>query len=183
MSVQDRENWIRRGCPFRLMQPACDLRDVLRSYGYTVYDIGDRRHLEAEPPQDHTPYSRTGYPDPAQYGIGYAIDIMPPGASGLPSLQQLGAQLFADRCKVVAGISWLKYMNWEPERDGGGPCYHDSWQPNHARRDSSDRGHIHLSGLTGLETSTTGAGYDPVARLREHARQLAPSGRSGGRMH
>lgn len=167
MSEARRLAWIADGSPFQLMRPARDLRDVLRRYGYTVYALGDKRHLEHEPPEDHTPYSATGYPGTAQYGVGYAVDIMPPPAgSGLPSLQRLGAQLLADRKSGVAGIKWLKYMNWEPEADWSGPCYQERWMPTYARRSSSDRGHIHLSGLTGFETSMVGAGYDPVARIR-----------------
>lgn len=167
VGAQRRLAWINRGSPFRLMTPLAQLRDRLRKYGYTVYDIGNRQHLEHDPPEDHTPYSATGYPGEAQYGVGYAIDIMPPPAgSGLPSLQQLGAQLLADREDGVADVEWLKYMNWEPEGNNTGPCYHESWQPTYARRSSTDRGHIHLSGLTGFETSTIAAGYDPVARIK-----------------
>lgn len=166
MSTQDYLTWISRGSPFRLMTPAADLRDLLRRAGYVVYDIGNEAHLEAEPPEDHTPYSETGWPRAAQYGTGYAIDIMPPDDPDLPSLQQLGAQLLADRNEGVPGIGWLKYMNWEPEGDDRGPCWHESWQPGYARRRSDDRGHIHLSGLTGYETSVIGRGYDPLARIR-----------------
>ncbi|MFI6332908.1 hypothetical protein ACIBBG_31955 [Micromonospora chersina] len=167
VGAQRRLNWINDGSPFRLMTPAADLRDTLRRHGYTVYDIGNRDHLEADPPEDHTPYSATGYPGTAKYGVGYAIDIMPPKAgSGLPSLQQLGAQLLADRKAGVAGIRWLKYMNWEPQEDNGGPCYKEAWRPTYKRTTSTDRGHIHLSGLTGYENSTIAAGYDPVARIR-----------------
>ncbi|MET9303191.1 hypothetical protein ABZX66_28110 [Micromonospora aurantiaca] len=174
VGAKRRLNWIADGSPFRLMTPARDLRDILRGHGYTVYDIGNRSHLEADPPEDHTPFSATGFPGKAKYGVGYALDVMPPkdgqrskvDGLPLPSLQQLGAQLLADRKAGVAGIKWLKYMNWEPERNNGGPCYHESWQPSYARRSSTDRGHIHLSGLTGYETSTIGAGYDPVARIR-----------------
>lgn len=165
MSKQDWLDWVARGSPFRLMRPAADLRDRLRAYGYTVYDIGDRAHLEREPPEDHTPYSATGWPGEAEYGVGYAIDIMPPATAGLPSLQKLGAQILADRATGDAQIRWLKYMNWEPQRNNGGPCYHESWQPDHSRRSSTDRGHIHLSGLTGYEDSTIGREYDPVARV------------------
>jgi hypothetical protein len=187
MAVSDRLRWETAGKPFRLMQPAKDLRDVLRRHGYTVYDIGNESHLEHEPPEDHTPYSETGYPGRATYGVGYAVDIMPPPAGArskvdglpLPTLQKLGAQLVADRNGGVAGIRWLKYINWEPEHDGGGPCYQDSWKPTYARRSSSDRGHIHLSALTGYDSSTIGAGYDPVTRIRggddmtpEQAKQL-----------
>ncbi|MFI2650213.1 hypothetical protein [Micromonospora fulviviridis] len=174
VGAQRRLNWIKDGSPFRLMTPAAELRDTLRRHGYTVYDIGNRDHLEHDPPEDHTPYSATGYPGTAKYGTGYAEDIMPPAPGQrskvdglpLPTLQQLGAQLLADRKAGVAGIRWLKYMNWEPSGDNRGPCYHESWQPAYARRASTDRGHIHLSGLTGYETSTIAAGYDPVARIR-----------------
>lgn len=166
--------WIDRGRPFRLMTPAADLRDRLRAHGYTVYDIGNEDHMTHDPAEDHTPYSETSYPGRSVYGVGYAIDIMPPkrgqvsklDGKPLPSLQQLGAQLVADRRAGVPGIKWLKYINWEPEQDNGGPCYHDSWQPNFARRSSSDRGHIHCSGLTGFESSTVARGYDPVQRIR-----------------
>ena len=174
MGRQRRLNWIADGRPFRLMTPAAALRDVLRGHGYTVYDIGNEDHLEHDPPEDHTPYSATGFPGDATYGVGYAEDIMPPRPGQLskvdglplPSLQQLGAQLLADRKAGEPGIRWLKYMNWEPERDNSGPCYHESWEPTYARRSSGDRGHIHLSGLTGFESSTIAAGYDPVARIR-----------------
>jgi len=156
------------------MTPAQALKTKLRAHGYTVYDIGNEAHLVHEPPEDHTPYSETTYPGKSVYGVGYAIDVMPPAKGArskidglpLPSLQQLGAQMLADRKAGVPGIKWLKYMNWEPERNNGGPCYQDSWKPNYARRTSSDRGHIHMSGLTGYENSTIGAGYDPVTRIR-----------------
>ncbi|MEQ4301600.1 hypothetical protein ABNF97_09435 [Plantactinospora sp. B6F1] len=174
MGRQDRLTWISRGSPFTLMRPAKALRDKLRAHGYTVYDIGNRQHLEHEPPEDHTPYSETGWPGKARYGVGYAIDIMPPKAGArskltgrpLPSLQQLGARMVADRKANLPGIRWLKYQNWEPERNNGGPCYQDSWKPNYRRRASGDRGHIHMSGVTGYETSSIGDGYDPVARIQ-----------------
>jgi hypothetical protein len=157
------DRWVAAGEPFILAKPLATLRDLLRGYGYTVYDKGDDRHLHADPPEDHTPYSATGWPATSPFGWGFAIDIMPPTKAGLPSLAQLGAQLVADRKAGLAGVAWLKYINWEP---GDGSCYHDSWQPTFARRDSSDRGHIHLSGRTDYQTSTAAVGYDPVARVR-----------------
>lgn len=157
--------WIADGSPFTLVRPLRHLRDLLRGYGYTVYDRGNRDHMLHDPPEDHTPYSATGWPNAARYGYGYAVDVMPPAAgSGLPSLQQLGRQLYADR--AAGDIKWLKYMNWEPEGNYSGSCYHDSWQPDHVRRSSSDRGHIHVSARTGYEESTAGDGYDPVAAIR-----------------
>lgn len=166
MSEEQYRRWVADGSPWRVARPIGDLVGLLRRYGYTVYTLGNREHLLHEPPEDHTPYSATGYPARARYGVVYACDIMPPPAgSGLPSLARLGAQLVADRRAGVAGVRWLKYINWEPEGNYTGPCYHDSWQPTFARRASSDRGHIHLSGLTGYEDTDTGE-YDPVARIR-----------------
>jgi hypothetical protein len=147
--------------------PIAVLRARLRGHGYTVYDYPDVRHQKATPPEDHTAYSSTGWPQPATFGIGYAIDIMPPAAgSGLPTLAQLGAQIYTDRQAGLPGIGWLKYMNWEP---GDGSCHHDAWQPTHTRRDSTDRGHIHLSGRTDYTDSDTAGDYDPVTRAVEAA--------------
>lgn len=167
------QSWQAAGQPFALIRPLVDLRNVLVAHGYTVYGIGNQDHLLSDPAEDHTPYSQTGWPHPASWGRGYALDIMPPApgqksqitGKPLPSLQALGAQLVRDRKAGVAGISHLKYINWETERNNGGPCYQDSWMPNHARRTSGDRGHIHISSRTDMNDSTIGAGYDPVARI------------------
>jgi len=190
MSEQDRLNWISRGSPYVLMRPLARLRDRLRAHGYTVYDIGNRAHLEHEPPEDHTPYSETGWPGDARYGVGYAIDIMPPAAGAkskltgktLPTLQVLGAQMVKDRNAAVLGIAWLKYQNWEPERNNGGPCYKDAWRPTYRRTSSTDRGHIHQSGATGYETSSIGDDYDPVARVYGEDDEMALSDRDAERL-
>jgi hypothetical protein len=132
-----------------------------------VYDIGDTRHLDHIPPEDHTPYSETGWPGTTPYGWVTAIDIMPPPTKALPSLQQLGRQIHDDRIADVAGVSWLKYMNWGPDNDRS--AIHCQWQPNHVQRGSSDVGHIHLSSRSDATQSTVGDNYDPVARLRGEA--------------
>lgn len=143
--------------------------DLLGRHGYTVYYLGsdDERHLKAARPEDHCPFSTTGYPTPHPYPFVAAVDIMPPKAgSGLPSLQRLGARLIADRNAGVPGISWMKYINHEPDRDDGGRCFHDSWQPAYRRVDSRDRGHLHISAYSTVATSPVATGYDPVARIR-----------------
>lgn len=156
--------WLAAGKPFKLAAPLVALRNLLRRYGYTVYDIGNERHQKAEPPEDHMPYSATGWPVASPRWWGFALDVMPPPAgSGLPTLAQLGRQIHNDRRNGVAGLAFLKYMNWEP---GDGNCWHDSWQPAYARRSSSDRGHIHLSGRSDQYLTNTLGDYDPVARFR-----------------
>lgn len=164
--------WKADGSPWKLAKPIDELTNVLRKYGYTVYTIGNTSHLtkracsscpQGSGAEDHTPYSHTGWPVANHYPYVCACDIMAPSASSkLPSLAQLGAQLHVDR--QAGRVSWLKYMNWEPSGSGG-PCYHDSWQPNYTRRTSTDRGHIHISVRSdAINTSTNG--YDPVARVR-----------------
>lgn len=171
MATQAYWNWVSAGRPWKIAAPVKQLGDRLRGYGYTVYYLGadDRSHLQANTPEDHCPFSFTGWPVAHPYPYVTALDIMPPPAgSGLPSLQQLGAQIVADRNAGVPGTEWLKYLNWEPDADWSGRCWHDSWQPSFARRDSSDRGHIHGSGRSDKVTDP-GPVYDPVARIRNPA--------------
>lgn len=156
-------NWASAGRPVSgLARPMARLRDRLRGYGYTVYDIGNDDHLTADFPEDHTPFSASGWPVPTPPWWLFAIDVMPPGP-GLPSLAQLAAQIRRDKMAGDPAAAWLKYMNWEP---GDGTCWHDSWQPGYTRSASSDRGHIHISGRSDMANYTGGDAYDPVARIR-----------------
>lgn len=166
MAVTTFSGWVADGRPWDPAFPVDDLAICLRGYGYTVYVLGNQDHATAQPPQDHMPYSHTPWPGRQPYPYVLALDIMPPPAGKkLPSLAKLGAQLYKDKQAGVPGVLWIKYMNWEPSGSSG-PCYHDSWQPNHARTRSTDRGHIHISGRTDFVTSHAAAGYDPIARIR-----------------
>lgn len=171
------EDWVADGKPVSFARPIARVRDRLRAHGYTVYDLGNQAHLTHDPPEDHTPFSATGWPVASRYPYVHAIDIMPPAAGALskidhmplPTLAELGAQLHDDRAAGHAGATWIKYMNWEPEGNYTGPCYHCSWMPDHARRDSSDRGHIHVSCCSDAVTWTSADDYDPVQRIREES--------------
>lgn len=167
--------WDRAGRPWRVARPIKAVGDRLRAHGYTTYYLGsdDEAHLQAETPEDHAPFSATGWPGRHPYPVVNALDVMPPNPGQkskltgklLPSLQQLGAQLIADRKANHPGAAWLKYINWEPEGDYEGPCWHESWQPNHRRTASGDRGHIHGSGRTDTVDSSASDDYDLVARV------------------
>jgi peptidoglycan hydrolase-like protein with peptidoglycan-binding domain len=160
-------NWRGAGSPWHLAQPVADLAAVLRRYGYKVGTIGNDAHLGDDTPEDHTPFSGTGWPAANPYPWVHAADIMSPRAgSGLPSLAQLGAQILLDRNNAaVREIGWLKYMNWTTS---AGRCVHDSWKPRYARTSSGDVGHIHLSART--DWTHAHSAYDPVARIRGKAR-------------
>lgn len=155
-------SWTRDGKPYTLCRPAADLKATFERHGYTVYHYPDPRHLNAIPPEDHTPFSATGWPGTSPYGWGMADDIMPHPDPQMPTMAQLGAKILADKRAGVAGLSWLKYMNWT---DGNGACWNESWTPTYRRSGSSDRGHIHMSCRSDFYRSTLAAGYDPVAAL------------------
>jgi hypothetical protein len=155
--------WKADGEPYRDCQPTADSAAIGRGHGYTVYTRGDDRHMRAEPPQDHTAFSATGYPRKSAYGVGHAEDWMPPPAgSHLPTLAQLGAQIVKDKNAGYPGTESIKYINWTDEN---GDCWQDSWEPDHKRERSSDRGHNHISRRSDMDTAHTD--YDPVARVLE----------------
>lgn len=170
MATTAYRNWDRTGRPWKVAAPMQAIGSRLRAYGYVVYFLGadDSSHLQANTPEDHCPFSYTGWPIAHPYPYVTAFDVMPPKTgSGLPTLQQLGAQMVADRNAGHPGLAWLKYMNWETQRDWSGPCYQDSWKPGYSRKASNDRGHIHASGRSDMVTvAGAAATYDPVARIR-----------------
>jgi hypothetical protein len=172
VASQAYRDWLADGEPWKFAAPIRDVGDRLREHGYTVYYQGNNDHLKKAVPEDHTPFSATGWPGKSPYPYCMAMDIMPPSAGqkskitgkALPSLQVLGAQLVKDRKAGVDGADFVKYINWEPSMNNGGPCFQDSWKPDYARRDSSDRGHIHVSARSDVHLSTKSRGYDLVAR-------------------
>lgn len=175
MTSKQHALWISRGRPWQVALPVATLGGLLMRYGYTVYFLGDTRHLDHIPPEDHTPYSETGWPIATEYGWVTACDIMPPTdaqrRAGLPSLQALGAQLFRDKQADDRGVKWIKYMNWGPVSDSS--AVHDQWQPGHQRSSSGDTGHIHLSDRSDMIHYAGAAGYDPIARLRGEDNDMA----------
>lgn len=178
MTSRQHRQWDEYGRPEQVARPVAELATVLRRYGYTVGVIGNSAHLDADPPEDHTPYSETGWPIPSPYGWIHAMDVMRPDhGSSLPTLTELGQQLHDDRQEGEPGARWIKYLNWEPA-GAAGQCVHDSWQPVYARRPSTDRGHLHISCRSDCTTSPLADGYDPVAAIdsrkanQEHVRRL-----------
>lgn len=154
MTVTNYQQWVNDGSPFMLAAPVACLVHILDAHGYTVGTIGNKAHLQAAVPEDHTPYSHTPWPGSQPYPNVMALDIMPGGSVDLATL---GSQIYQDKMADIPGVRFIKYMNWT---DKNGNCWHDSWEPNHSRRASTDTGHIHISVRTDyVHTPTT---YDPV---------------------
>ena len=153
--------WIAAGQPYTPARPISDFVNVLRGKGFTVFHKGDTSHMTAVPPEDHTPFSATGWPIPSTRWIGHALDIMPTGAP-VP-LPDFARQIIRDKDSHVHGTGWIKYMNWTDETN---VCRHESWQNSTGTRVTTlsiDKGHIHISARSDMDNSTevSDSGYYP----------------------
>jgi hypothetical protein len=157
MTVTNYDQWVKDGSPWHPAKPVLDFAAILRGHGFTVYEIGAvDTHLDIPTPEDHAPFSHTPWPGAQPYPAVLALDIMPGGDM---DWRDLGAKIVADKKAGAHGTDAIKYINWT---DRAGNCWHDSWEPNHAQRPSSDRGHIHVSFRTDFVVSSVMSGYDPI---------------------
>lgn len=174
MASQAYRDWLNAGKPYALIDPAEALRAAIAGHGITVWHYPNLSHLTAEPPEDHTPFSATGWPGSNARWKARGLDIMPrEDARGnvTPAARKENAdiarQLIRDRDAGHPGVMWIKFLNWTDEK---GTCRQERWmdlQRPLARttRSSSDAGHIHVSGRSDADTDKRAAGYDPVARM------------------
>lgn len=158
MSAHD--DWKAAGRPYVLARPCKDLKTLLKAAGYVVYDYPDDRHQLADPPQDHTPYSATGWPIASARWVGHAIDVMPSG--NLLPLPVLARRIIAARDARRPGTEWIKYLNWTDEQ---GRCHHESWKSGiRVTSGSDDKGHLHISARSDYDASDTvsRSGWNPL---------------------
>ncbi|MFF5228457.1 hypothetical protein [Dactylosporangium sp. NPDC000521] len=170
MASQGYRDWIRAGRPYTLIRPARAVQATLLARGITVWDFPDESHQKAELPEDHTPYSATGWPGPNARWKARGLDIMPRSDSKAHRKENadIARQMIRDRDAGVPGAMWIKYINWTDE---DGVCRQERWMSSsnplqRTTRSSSDRGHVHVSGRSDADNDTRADGYDPVARMR-----------------
>ncbi len=142
------------------MRPANALKAILKGHGLTVYDYPDDSHLSANTPEDHTPFSVTGWPIASKFGIGHALDVMPrsDAPNGRAENAALARQLIRDRDAGNPGVMWIKYINWTDEN---GVCQQVRWEDKRTTRASTDKGHIHISGRSDCDNDDRADNYDP----------------------
>lgn len=78
MATQAYQDWVARGRHWTLAKPLREYASALISAGFAqngIGTIGDERHLHADPPEDHTPFSSTGWPDEAPLEVVTALDL------------------------------------------------------------------------------------------------------------
>ena len=155
--------WLAQGEPYTLMRPAKDLQRTLQGHGLVVFDYPDEAHLQDVPPEDHTPFSATGWPKVSARWIAHAIDIMPrrsiAGWIANAENTAIARRLIEDKDAGVLGAAWIKYINWTDE---DGKTWHTSWQPDKRTVSSSDTGHVHVSGRSDMDNFAGAADYDPL---------------------
>lgn len=134
MTSWQHQQWIDSGGRWWLATPVAEIQHALQVTfdppADSIGTIGDDSHLDAEPPEDHTPYSETGWPVPTPHGPVTAIDYEGPE-------WQSWAQ-FLIRERDAGRLPFIKYVNYNN--------VHYSWEPTAARRPSTDwAGHVHVS--------------------------------------
>lgn len=161
MTSPQHQAWINAGSHWRAAVPIAEyqhaLTVVLGAPADSIGTIGDASHLDAEPPEDHTPYSETGWPVATPGGVVTAIDYQGPGWENWA--RYVIAEANAGRAP------WVKYVNYNG--------IHYSWEPSPAQRPSSDwTGHVHVSIRSDWCDRSTGL---PVAQLAGTVTLPAPT--------
>ena len=145
--------WQSQGRPWKLATPLVDMVAKLKAaYPQLVYGtLGDDAHLNAVPPEDHTPFSATGYPNTSPYPVVHALDVMHHPESGVDA-----GKLFAYwLAEAKAGrMPWLKYIIWQAR-------IYDVRFGWRSQASSGHFDHVHLSARTDAENTHLGA-WSPV---------------------
>lgn len=111
----------------------------------------DEAHYQAEPPQDHTPFSATGWPEVSPFWWVFATDIMHRPDLGV-DCNVLFPYWLAEA--KASRMPWLKYMIWQAKRYD----VRNAWRPVTS---SGHSGHVHLSGRTDHRLTSLGT-WDPT---------------------
>jgi len=189
MASQGYYEWVAAGRPYALIRPVAKTQANIRRHGITVYDYPDESHLKADPPEDHTSFSETGWPGPNARWKARGIDIMPRADTeeARDENTAIAIQMIHDRDTGYPGAQWIKYINYT---DDDGKCWHVKWQPNKVVTSSTDSGHVHASGRSDVDNDTRADDYDPVARMNGEEEDMektnligntATSAKPGGR--
>ena len=150
MATAAYKTWVKAGRPWHVANIVNDYRVALHDAGWAFAElgtIGNEAHLQAETPQDHTPFSVTGWPDQHPYPAVLALDVMN-GARPSPVMTSLVgywlAEARADR------TPWVKYINWRGQKYD----VRNAWA---ARPTDGHYDHAHISFTTNWATQSVGS--------------------------
>lgn len=154
MATQAYFNWVADGRPWELATPIDEYRRALRTAGFSVESVGtlgNEVHLQANRPEDHTPFSMTGWPNPSPYPYVHAIDVSVPGPAETPT-PAVAARWIDDA--LSGRTPWVKYIVWQGKRYDA----RNGWKPVAA---SGHFDHVHVSIRTDYTHTSIGA-YNPI---------------------
>lgn len=130
--------WVKAGRPWHAANIVNDYRQPLIEAGWRaggLGTIGDEAHLQAETPQDHTPFSATGWPGQHPYPLVLALDVSDMTATDIP----LDALVDYWILEASAGRTpWVKYINWQGRKFD----VRNAWAP---RPTAGHYDHAHIS--------------------------------------
>lgn len=150
MAAREYSQWNALGRPHVPAQPIRDLVAKLKAafpQGRYFNWEANEAHYTAYPPEDHTPYSYTGWPLPSPHWVVFATDIMTSDVGGAAGGQKLFDYYIS---QARAGkMPWLKYLIWQAKLYD----VRNNWnsQPNSGHYD-----HIHFSARTDFEHYSLG---------------------------
>lgn len=132
--------WDRLGRPAEPARPIREFVERMRlAYPGNVFSwYANEEHYQAEPPQDHTPFSATGWPLPSPRWVVFATDVMHKPNQGV----DCGVLFTYWLAEAKAGrMPWLKYLIWQAK------VYdvRNDWKP---QANTGHYDHIHLSART-----------------------------------
>lgn len=152
MATSDYRRWVAAGRPFRRPPWLTQLRAQAAAAGVRFLgDLGNEEHLQADRPQDHTPFSYTEWPVQVSEYVINAIDL----AGGPWAYRLLGLA-------KTGRAPWVKYINI----DGRHYSVKNGWKPVA----SSDL-HGHVSG----RTDHTWTGLNGINPFVEQGSDMQPS--------
>ena len=143
--------WDSLGRPLEPAQPIRDVVERMRAAypaaAHTFSWYANEAHYTAVPPQDHTPFSVTGWPAWSPEWWVFATDIMHNPALGV-DCNVLFAYWLAE---AKAGrMPWLKYLIWQAKLYD----VRNRWQP---QTNAGHYDHIHLSARTDYQHTGLGS--------------------------
>lgn len=157
MASPKKAPWVKLGSPFTVAAPILYMvHYCVRNKIANLGTIGNENHLNAEPPEDHTPYSDTAWPNRLPLVVAVAGQRYWVCAGDFANDKGLGAAVLRD---ARAGLlPWLKYMNV-----GG---MHYTFADGFREGRPNDDQHIHLSTFSDAKSLThVPAGWDPLAGI------------------
>ena len=144
--------WDRLGRP---LEPANPIREIVqrlrvaypRAAAANLFSwYANEAHYQAEPPQDHTPYSATGWPLVSPQWVVFATDVMHRTDLGVNCFELFNYWITEAR---AGRMPWLKYLIWQ----GRSYDVRSKWVPKDA---VGHFDHIHISARTDHQFTSLG---------------------------